>query len=97
MNDQRGVLHHLGQSRSGSALTANTVRKRDYADGLSHLTEYGICYLKDTKRLGYLDNLCLLLTFPSSILNRLLIKGGWIKSVNVRANNVPMVAASSML
>jgi len=52
---------------------------------------------KRHEKIGLLDNLCLLLTFPSSILNRLLIKGGWIKSVNVRANNIPMVAASGRL
>lgn len=38
-----------------------------------------------------LDSLHLLLTFPSSILNRLLIRRGYIKTVNVRENNVPMV------
>ncbi len=97
MNNQRGVLHPPRAKQIGLGVDSEYSQKTGLYGCLSHLTEHRICYLKDTKRFGYLDNLCLLLTFPSSILNRLLIEGGWIKSVNVRANNVPMVAASSRL
>ena len=51
---------------------------------------------KRHEKIGLLDNLHFL-TLSSPILNRLLIRSGYIKTVNVRESNVPMAAAPSRL
>ena len=97
MNDQRALCVPPRAKQIGLGVDSEYGRKTGLYGWFVTSNRTWDILPKRHEKIRLLDNLHLLLTFSSSILNRLLIGGGCIKTVNVRENNVPMVAAPSRL